>query len=122
MTERTVVVRDLFVALSSVVTATMTASTADGPIAWWRGATTAVGSVALFGAVDRTHVGTVPLVTMLTGVAVLLLGVAWSLLGPLFTVVPPLLFGFGVGTATNRLVFGVLYPLPEARRKRENIA
>ncbi|MDS0280844.1 hypothetical protein [Haloarcula onubensis] len=120
--KRTVVARDLFVGTSSVVTSILLAYSLDGPTAWPLGVGVAAVGIALFAAVDRST-AVYGLAVGVTGSVLTLAAVLWWLIpGPPFAVFPPLLFGLGVGTATNRLLFGVVYPLPDARRKRENVA
>ncbi len=121
--ERTVVARDLFVGASSVLTAMLIAYSLDEPTAWPLGLFAAAVGVALFAAVDRSTAGSYGLTAGLSGGILALAAVLWWLVpGTPGGVLPPLLFGLGVGTATNRLLFGVVYPLPEARRQRENVA
>ena len=120
---RTVVARDLVVAVSNVTVAVTIASTIGGVRAWPLGVVMAVFSTLLFAAADRTSVGNRTLGVALTGAVVAFaLVLWWAVPGSLLTVVPPLLFGLGVGTAANRLLFGVVYPLPAARLRRENPA
>ena len=120
---RAIVARDLFVGPSSVVTATLIAYSLDVPTAWSLGAVAVAFSVGLFAVTDRSTAGAYGLTAGLSGGILVLAAVLWWLVpGPPTAVFPPLLFGLGVGTAVNRLLFGVVYPLPEQRRRRENVA
>jgi hypothetical protein len=57
----------------------------------------------------------------LSGTAVLvMLGVVWWVANasdPLL-IVPPVVYGLGLGSAANRLLFGVVRPVPPLRRAR----
>jgi hypothetical protein len=121
--ERTVVARDLFVGSSSVVTAILIAYSLDGPTAWVLGALAAAFGVVLCAAVDRSTAGVWGLTAGVSGSILALAAVLWWLVPETpGGVLPPLLFGLGVGMAANRLLFGVVYSLPQARRRRENVA
>ena len=121
--KRTVVARDLFVGTSNVVTAILIAYSLDVPTAWSLGAVTAAVGVVLFAAVDRSAAGVYGLTAGLSGSILVFAAVLWWLVPDTpGGVLPPLLFGLGVGIAANRLVFGVVYPLPEQCRHRENVA
>ena len=90
----------------------------DEPTAWPLGV--AVG-IALFAAADRTT-AVYGLAAGVTGtVGALAIALWWLVPGSPLAAFPPLLSGLGVGTVANRLLFGVCYSLPEARRRRENI-
>jgi hypothetical protein len=121
--ERAVIARDLFVGASTVVTGTLISYSLDGPTAWSLGAVAVVFGSALFAAADRSTAEDWGLTAGLLGSIVALWAVLWWLspTGPV-GVFPPLLLGLGVGTAANRLLFGVVYPLPDARRRRESVA
>jgi len=120
--KRAVVARDLFVGTASVVTGVLIAYSLDGPTAWPLGVVAVAFGVALFAAVDRSTVGPYGLTAGLVGSILAFAALLWWLVpGPLVAVFPPLLVGLGVGTAANRLLFGVVYPLPEARLRRENV-
>jgi len=121
--KRAVVARDLFVGTSSVVTAGLIAASLDGPTAWSLGVFAAAFGVVLCVAADRSTAGVWGLTAGLSGGILALAAVLWWLVPDTPDgVFPPLLFGLGVGTALNRLLFGVVYPLPEARREREHVA
>jgi hypothetical protein len=120
---RTVVVRDLVLAASNVTVAVTSASTVGGLHPWPLGVVMCAFSALLFGAADRSDVGDGVLAAGLAGaIVVFAAALWWALPGSLLRIVPPLLLGLGLGTATNRLLFGVVYPLPDARLRRENIA
>ena len=120
--KRAVVARDLFVGTASVVTGVLIAYSLDGPTAWPPGVVAVAFGVALFAAVDRSTVGPYGLTAGLVGSILAFAALLWWLVpGPLVAVFPPLLVGLGVGTAANRLLFGVVYSLPEARLRRENV-
>ncbi|MDS0260709.1 hypothetical protein NDI56_14980 [Haloarcula sp. S1CR25-12] len=121
--KRAVVARDLFVGTSSVVTAGLIAASLDGPTPWPLGAFAAAFGVVLCAAVDRSNAGVWGLTAGVSGGILALAAVLWWLVPDTPDgMLPPLLFGLGVGTAANRLLFGVVYPLPDARRERENVA
>ena len=121
--KRAVVTRDLVIAVSNVTVAVTIASTVGGLEMWPLGAVSFTFSTLLFAAADRSSVGNWTLGAVLSAaVVVFALALWWFFPGSLRTIVPPLLLGLGGGTAANRLLFGVVYPLPEARRRRENVA
>jgi len=120
--KRAVVARDLFVGVSSVVTATLIAYSVDRPTAWPLVAVAVAFGVALVAVVDRSTGVWGPTVGMTGSILAFAVVLWWLIPGPPFAVFPPLLFGLGVGTAANRLLFGVVYPLPDARRERERVA
>lgn len=121
--ERTVVVRDLVIAASNVTVAITTASAVGGGQVWPLGAVMFGFSSLLFAAADRSDVGDWTLGAALSAAVVgAALALSWAVPGPALRIIPPLLLGLGVGTAANRLLYGVVYPLPEPRLRRENLA
>ena len=121
--ERSIVVRDFIIATSNVTVAVTTGSTVGGLHPWPLGALMFAFATLLFAAADRSDVGDWPLALGLVGaIAVFAAALWWALPGSLLRIVPPLLLGLGLGTAANRLLFGVVYPLPDARLRRENVA
>ena len=120
---RAVVVRDLVIAASNVTVAVTTASTVGGLRAWPLGVLMFAFSSLLFAAADRSNAGDRVLGAGLVGAIVVFAAALWWVLGgSVLRIVSPLLLGLGLGTAANRLLFGVVYPLPDARLRRENIA
>jgi hypothetical protein len=121
--KRAVVARDLFVGTASVANGILIAYSLEVATAWPFGALAVVFSFVLMAAVDRSTAGAYGLTAGLVASILALAAVLWWLVPDTpGGVLPPLLFGLGVGTATNRLLFGVVYPLPEARLRRENLA
>jgi len=105
------------------VTAILIAYSLDRPTAWSLGAIAVAFGFVLFAAVDRSTAGAYGLTAGLVGSVLALAAVLWWLVpGTPLAVLSPLLFGLGVGTVVNRLLFGIVYPLPEQRRRRENVA
>ncbi|MFB6255791.1 MAG: hypothetical protein ABEH58_03530 [Haloplanus sp.] len=110
---------DLFVAGSNLLAATLllpAATTVD----WWLVPPTALVTAALTAAADRRRLG---LYLLYLAAIPLVLGVAWVAVtdgAPLgaFGAFPPMILGLGLGTAANRLLFGVIRPVPALRRER----
>lgn len=113
---QSIVARDLVIAASNVTVAATTASVVDTRITWWV-------SVALFAFADRSALENWSLGAALASGVVLFTGAVWWFSSEsLVAVIPPIVLGLGVGTATNRVLFGIINPLPELRRRRENVA
>ena len=120
---QSIVTRDLVIAASNVTVAVTAASVVDTPIVWWVSVAAVGVSAALFAFADRSTLGNWSLGAALSSGVILFAGVMWWLTaGPLVAVILPIVLGLGVGTAANRLLFGILNPLPEGRRLRENVA
>ena len=111
---------DLGIACATVVTATLLSATASAllPVGWWFVPLVALGWALLTAASDRYRAG----IYALFGVGALaMLGIVWWVANgsdPL-PMVPLLLYGLGLGSAANRLLFGVIRPVPAFRRERE---
>ena len=111
---------ELGVACATVVTATLLSTTTSTllPAGWWFVPLVALGWALLTALSDRSHVG----LYVLSGAAVLVtLGIVWWVANasdPL-RIVPPVIYGLGLGSAANRLLFGVVRPVPPLRRERE---
>jgi hypothetical protein len=119
---QSIVARDLVIAASNVTVAATTASVVDTRITWWVSVVAAGVSVALFAFADRSALENWSLGAALASGVVLFTGAVWWFSSePLVAVIPPIVLGLGVGTATNRVLFGIINPLPELRRRRENV-
>jgi len=110
---------DIGVACMTLVTATLLSTAASTtPSTWWSIPPLALGWALLTALSDRYRVG----LYALFGAAVFaMLGVVWWVVNgsdPL-PILPLLLYGLGLGSALNRLLFGVVRPVPASRRERE---
>jgi hypothetical protein len=106
---------DLFVAGSNVLTAAALHIAVASPD-WWLAAPTALVVAVLTAVADRSRSG---LYLLYIAAALGTLGVLWvAANGTILGVLPPTVLGLGVGTAANRLLFGVVRPVPAARRRR----
>jgi hypothetical protein len=118
--DRRIVRTDLGVACATLVTATLLSTTADSllPTGWWVVPLVALGWALLTAASDRYRAGFYALFG--AGFLALLGIVRWVVNGsdPL-PILPLLLYGLGLGSAANRLLFGVVRPVPALRRERE---
>lgn len=113
---------ELAIALTGAgVGAVLTASTAGAAELWWVALPVAAVTAVLGAAADRSQAG----MWLLLGAGVLaILGIVWALAtdAALVEAMPALILGLGLGSGLNRLLFGVLRPLPETRRRRESSA
>jgi len=78
----------------------------------------ALGWALLTAASDRSRAG---FYALFGAGALAMLGIVWWVASgsdPL-PMTPLVLYGLGIGFATNRLLFGVIRPVPERRRERE---
>lgn len=113
-----IVRRDLLLALANVgvvVPLSMLRWSPGWPLV---GAGVAVGTFLLGAASDRSRAGTWVLVGVGSLAIVALVAAAVNGSVPV-GVIPPAILGMAVGVATNRILFGVLNPVPEARLRRE---
>jgi hypothetical protein len=117
--DRRIVRSELGIACATFVTATLLSTTASTPPStWWLVPPVALGWALLTALSDRYRAG---LYALLGGAVLAMLGVVWwvaNASAPL-RVVPPVMYGLGVGSAANRLLFGVVRPVPEMRRRRQ---
>jgi hypothetical protein len=117
--DRRIVRTELGIACATVVTATLLSTAASAPAStwWWSVPPVALGWAFLTALSDRYRAG----LYALSGTAVLvMLGVVWWVANasdPLL-IVPPVVYGLGLGSAANRLLFGVVRPVPPLRRAR----
>jgi CHASE2 domain-containing sensor protein len=119
---RTIVAQDVTVSLSSVVGGTMLGGTvvfAGG--LWWVAPVAAAIAGGLAAWSDRSRVG---LWALLLAGGFAMVGVvwAWATDAVPIGVVPVVLVGMGVGTALNRVVFGLVWAVPDLRQRREQSA
>lgn len=84
---------------------------------WWIGVLAATGTFLVAAADDRGQVGSV-LPAAVGGLFLVVLVGLWVAGGPVLGAVPLVLIGTGVGFGANRLLFGVVFPVPESRRER----
>lgn len=109
---------ELGVACATFVTASMLTTVARPPTGWWPVPLVALTWGLLTAASDRSRTG----LYLLSGAGVLAMaGVVWAVVATdsFAGVVPVVLYGLGIGFAANRLLFGVVRPVPERRRERE---
>lgn len=117
---RRIVRTDLGIAGSTFVTASLLTTVALPVVGWWPLPFVALGWGLLTAASDRGRLG----LYLLWGVgALLVLGVVLALAADAdWTIgfLPLTLYGLAIGSAANRLLFGVARPVPAARRRRED--
>ncbi|WP_267641341.1 hypothetical protein [Haloarchaeobius amylolyticus] len=118
-TAKRIVAVDLFVALSNVGTGLVIADTFPAAAEYaWVGVAVAVLATVLVAASDRSRAGMWVLVGVGTfGILALLVG--WATDTMPMSAAPPMMVGMGVGLGLHRLVFGVLGPVPDVRRARQ---
>ena len=118
--DRRIVRTELGVACATFVTATLLSTTADAllPTGWWVVPLVALGWALLTAASDRYRAG---FYALFGAGCLAALGIVWLVASgsyPLPTI-PLVLYGLGLGAAANRLLFGVVRPVPALRRERE---
>lgn len=119
-TEREILQQELIVAASNVGVGLMLLAATDGFTGdlWWVGALAAAVTAVLFAAADRSRAGLWGLYAAgVLAVVALVWGVTTEAVA--VGVVAPAMLGMGVGFALNRVVFGVVRPIPAARKRRE---
>jgi len=84
---------------------------------WWVVPLVAVATALVAGASDRGYNGDT-LTAVVGGAIVLGLAWLWVTYRPVLSVLAVVLVGTGIGFGANRLVFGVLRPVPDHRRTR----
>lgn len=109
---------ELGIACATVVTASVLTTVALPPTGWWPVPLVALGWGLLTAASDRSRAG---LYLLYAAGALAMIGVVWAVAATesFVGVIPLLLYGLGVGSAANRLLFGVVRPVPTVRRRRE---
>ncbi|WP_435319924.1 hypothetical protein [Haloarchaeobius sp. TZWSO28] len=114
-----IVTLDLVIALTNVGTGVLVAGSVANPTAYaWVGVAVAVLATVLAAASDRSRTGMWALVGVGT-LGILALIVGWGTETVPTSVVPAMLVGLGVALGGHRLVFGILRPVPHARRARQ---
>ncbi|WP_459194475.1 hypothetical protein [Halosimplex sp. J119] len=116
---RSVIWGDLFVGTMAIIAGALSAVgvriTADQ---WWIGVAATALTAALMAASDRSRTG----LWVLVGVGMLAMaGIVWSAAsdGIPRAILPLGMIGLGAGTVLNRLVFGVVRSVPDARLARQ---
>ena len=82
---------------------------------WWVVPVVAVATAVVAGASDRAYNGDY-LTAAVGGAIVLGLAWLWVTYRPVLSALALVLVGTGIGFGANRLVFGVVVPVPESRR------
>ena len=117
--EREILQQDLVVVASNATVGLMLLSAAGGLAAnlWWAGALAALVTGVLVAASDRGRAGLWGLYGAGVFAAVALV---WGVTTDAITigVIAAAMLGMGVGFGLNRLLFGVVRPLPAARKRR----
>ena len=118
--DRRIVRTELGIACATFVTATLLSTTAGAllPTGWWFVPLVALGWALLTALSDRSRAG---FYALFGAGALATLGIVWWVANgsdprPML---PLVLYGLGVGAAANRLLFGVVRPVPALRRERE---
>lgn len=111
--------QELGVALSNAVLGLILAAILGiAPNLWWVGLLAAVGTGVAAAISDRHPAGGAATGAVLVGLVIVLVGL-WLAGRPALGALPLVLVGTGLGFGVNRLVFGVVRPVPELRRERE---
>ncbi len=115
--ERRALALDFVLAASNLFLFFMLSRTLVVDDGWWLAVAVALVSGGLIAAADRSQTGLWALVVagILAMVAIVWIGFTAS---DLLFYMPRALLGLGVGMGLNRLVFGVIRPLPDLRRRR----
>jgi len=119
---QSIVRRDIGIAIGNVGVGVMMAGTVGFAVEqWWIGVVTLVVAGLLIASADRSRAGKWVLIAIGT-VAIVALG--WGMFRDTVPtgVLPLVLIGMGTGLALNRVLFGVLRPVPEVRQRREDAA
>jgi hypothetical protein len=111
---------ELGVACATFVTATLLSTTTSAllPVGWWFVPLVALGWALLTACSDRYRAG---LYALFGAGALAILGIVWWVASgaDALPMMPLVLYGLGLGSAANRLLFGVVRPVPEMRRRRQ---
>lgn len=114
-----IVRRELGVALSNAAIGVLLAALVGMPPSlWWLGVLAAVVAFGFAALSDRRDVGLLPSAALAGAFVAVLIGL-WALGQPLLGAVALVVIGTSVGFGANRVVFGVVEPVPERRRERE---
>ena len=121
--DRRIVFRDLSIGLLAIAVGAFLTAAGAAAEQWWLVTEVAVVTGVGLSAVDLTTADRWQLAIIGLIGAGGVFGGLWLALGGLsIGDVPILAIGFGAGVCCYRLLVGVLYPLPAARRQRENLA
>ena len=117
--DRAIVRQDVVVSLTNLTTGLLLAGTLGVAAGrWWVGALVGALVAGLAAAADRSRAG---LRALLAVAALGLSAFVWGwTTGAITTdVLPLVLVGVGLGAGLNRLAFGLVRPVPGARRRRQ---
>jgi hypothetical protein len=109
---------ELGIACATFVTASLLTTVTRPVTGWWPLPVVAIAWALLTAASDRSRLG----LSLLYGAGGLaMVGVVWAVAAAdaFVGVIPLVLYGLGIGFAVNRLLFGVVRPVPALRRERE---
>jgi len=111
---------ELGIAFATFVTATLLSTTTSAllPAGWWFVPPVALGWALLTAVSDRYRAG---FYALFGAGALAIFGVVWWVASgsDALPMMPLVLYSIGVGSAANRLLFGVVRPVPEMRRRRQ---
>lgn len=117
--EEDIVRQDVGVALANVTVGVMLSVGLGIEARWWWVGVLATGiTIVLAVASDRHRAGLRALLVTAT-LAIVALVWGWSTDAIAIEILPIVLIGIGVGFCFNRVLFGFVRPLPEARKRRE---
>gem|GEM_PF-1201921 len=110
--------RELTIAGSTVAVAGMLSTVGVAGIWWWLAPLATLGTALLTAASDRCREG---LWLLYAAAGLATIAILWAVVAGNTGVelIPPALAGVGAGFGANRLLFGVVYSVPDARRRRE---
>jgi hypothetical protein len=111
--------QDVAVALANVTVGLMLAGAVGVDTGrWWIGVLIAVLTVGFVAAADRSRLGLRVLLSA-AGLALFLFVWGWSTGMVDSAVLPIALIGVGLGACLNRILFGLVRPVPAVRKRRE---
>jgi apolipoprotein N-acyltransferase len=114
---RKIVGVDMFIAALNIAIGIMMGTAAFAAELWWVGLVVAVVTVVLLAAADRSRAGIWAMVAVF---AVGMVALIWTDTFSI-SIMSLVILGLAAGMAVNRLLFGVVGPIPEARRRREQM-
>jgi hypothetical protein len=111
--------QDVAVALANVTVGLMlTGAVGVDTGRWWIGVLVAVLTIGFVAAADRSRLGLWVLLST-AGLVLLLFVWGWSTGMVDSAVLPVVLIGIGSGACLNRILFGLVRPVPAVRKRRE---
>lgn len=108
---------DMGMAALNIVLGIILGATAFAAEWWWVGVVVAVVTAVLYAAADRSRAGIWAMVAVFAAGMGALIWTGTFSIGVMSLVI----LGLAAGMAVNRFLFGVVRPIPETRRRREQM-